>query len=133
MCCSRREIFEPFGGLKPAVNAAKTNKAGDELLEMNGFNGDVMTGDPDYQTPHVRDLELVFVAWDVLYLRNQARILPAARCCTDHGFASLGAIAVTASQPPMALLALPGFCMKPVQVRQCLHPQMRWPLRAVHP
>lgn len=58
------------------MNAAKTGKSGDELLEMNGFNGDVMTGDPDYETPHVKDLELVFVAWDVLYMRNQARAEP---------------------------------------------------------
>ena len=73
----RRRYFEPFGGLKAAVIAARDNRDGEALLEMNGFNGDTMTSDPDYQTPQVKDLEIVFVVWDILYMRNQAR--PAVR------------------------------------------------------
>lgn len=57
--------------MKPAVLAAKDNKGPDELLEMNGWNGDVLTSDPDYQTPFVKDLELVFVVFDILYVHEQ--------------------------------------------------------------
>lgn len=57
--------------MKGAVLAAKDDKAGDEKLEMNGWHGDTMTSDPDYETPFVKDLELVFVVFDILYLRDQ--------------------------------------------------------------
>lgn len=57
--------------MKSAVLAARDNRGPDELLEMNGWHGDTMTSDPDYETPFVKDLELVFVVFDVLYLRDQ--------------------------------------------------------------
>ncbi len=57
--------------MKGAVLAAKDNKGPDEKLEMNGWHGDTMTSDPDYETPFVKDLELVFVVFDILYLRDQ--------------------------------------------------------------
>lgn len=60
--------------MKPAVLAARDNRNGNDLLEMNGWNGDVMTSDPDYEIPYVKDLELVFVVFDILYLRNQVTL-----------------------------------------------------------
>ncbi|KAK9834174.1 hypothetical protein WJX81_005346 [Elliptochloris bilobata] len=69
-----RQAFEPFGGFLKAVNAARSGRAADELLEMNGFNGEIMTADPDYTTPRVRDLEVVYVAFDVLYCDGQSVI-----------------------------------------------------------
>ena len=115
--CSCRRTFEPFGGLKPAVNAAKTDKAGDELLEMNGFDGDVMTGDPDYVTPQVKDLELVFVAWDVLYWRQQASNLSSSLLsllhmpCTHRLWCSLPGLASTVGHAAVAAYRLRWPCL----------------------
>ena len=58
--------------------AARTNKGGDELLEITDFNGNAVAGDPS-ETPQVKDLEIVFIAWDVLFWRNQARKLAPCR------------------------------------------------------
>jgi hypothetical protein len=75
---NNRKKFEPFGGMKSAVLAARDNRGPDELLEMSGWNGDTMTSDPDYEIPYVKDLELVFVVFDILYLRNQVGLEPLA-------------------------------------------------------
>ena len=54
-----RKVFEPFGGMKSAVIAARDNEPGDTRLKLAGFNGDQMTSDPDYDQPLVKELELV--------------------------------------------------------------------------
>ena len=82
MAALRREIFEPFGGLKPAMHAARDDRDGEALLEMNSWEGDVMTSDPDYKTPQVKELEIVLIVWDVLYMRGQVCLLPDDTCPT---------------------------------------------------
>ena len=66
-----RKVFEPFGGMKSAVIAARDNEPGDTRLKLAGFNGDQMTSDPDYDQPLVKELELVLVVFDILYCRGQ--------------------------------------------------------------
>ena len=72
-CC--RKLFEPFGGMKSAVIAARDNEPGDTRLKLAGFNGDQMTSDPDYEQPLVKELELVLVVFDILYCRGQVQQL----------------------------------------------------------
>ena len=71
-------MFEPFGGIKSAVIAARDNEPGDMRLKLAGFNGDQMTSDPDYEQPLVKELELVLVVFDILYCRGQVPSLPQA-------------------------------------------------------
>lgn len=73
-----RQAFEPFGGFLKAVNAARRGLPADELLEMKGFNGEIMTADPDYTTPRARDLEIIYIAFDVLYCDGQ--VAPPLHC-----------------------------------------------------
>ena len=76
--CGCRKVFEPFGGMKSAVIAARDNEPGDTRLKLAGFNGDQMTSDPDYDQPLVKELELVLVVFDILYCRGQVLSLPRA-------------------------------------------------------
>ena len=66
-----RNMFEPFGSLKSAVLAARDNEPGDTRLKPSGFNGDQMTSDPEYEAPLVKELELVLVVFDILYMGAQ--------------------------------------------------------------
>lgn len=68
-----RKIFEPFGGMKSAVIAARDNESGDTRLKLTGFNGDQMTSDPNYEAPLVKELELVLVVFDILYTKGQVK------------------------------------------------------------
>ena len=122
-CC--RKIFEPFGGLKPAMHAARDDRDGEALLEMNGWEGDVMTSDPDYQTPQVKELEIVFVVWDVMYMRGAVRTVP-------HGTslrARMGPACRCRPQWSRLSHATPIACMAHVQLCLCLDIQEGVPLR----
>ena len=70
-----RQAFEPFGGFRGAVNAARKGSSPDSELEMSGWDGAIYQADPDYTHPRVRDLELVFIVFDVLYCDGQARAI----------------------------------------------------------
>jgi len=76
MAVSCRKMFEPFGGMKSAVIAARDNEPGDSRLKLTGFNGDQMTSDPNYEAPLVKELELVLVVFDVLYCKGQVPVFP---------------------------------------------------------
>ncbi len=81
-----RQAFEPFGGFRGAVNAARKGASPDSELEMSGWDGAIYQADPDYTHPRVRDLELVFIAFDVLYCDGQVRPMKSAlrqRKCSD--------------------------------------------------
>ena len=43
---------------------------------MKGFNGEIMTADPEYTTPCARDLEIIYIAFDVLYCDGQVSLAP---------------------------------------------------------
>ena len=75
-----RRVFEPFGGMKSAVIAARDNEPGDSRLKLTGFNGDLMTSDPEYEAPLVKEVELVLVVFDILYVNGQVRIMPPTAC-----------------------------------------------------
>lgn len=70
-----RRVFEPFGGMKSAVIAARDNEPGDSRLKLTGFNGDLMTSDPEYEAPLVKELELVLVVFDILYVNGQVHTI----------------------------------------------------------
>ena len=93
-----RRVFEPFGGMKSAVIAARDNEPGDSRLKLTGFNGDLMTSDPEYEAPLVKELELVLVVFDILYINGQVRTMPSTACMQhgqslqnnhDHGYVTL--------------------------------------------
>jgi hypothetical protein len=58
------------------MHAARDDRDGEALLEMSGWDGEVMTSDPDYKTPQVKELEIVLIVWDVLYMRGQVPASP---------------------------------------------------------
>ena len=66
--------------MKSAVIAARDNEPGDSRLKLTGFNGDLMTSDPEYEAPLVKELELVLVVFDILYVNGQACIVPPTAC-----------------------------------------------------
>ncbi len=70
--------------MKSAVIAARDNEPGDMRLKPSGFNGDQMTSNPEYEAPLVKELELVLVVFDILYMGAQVgstiAILPIATC-----------------------------------------------------
>ena len=71
-CC--RRTFEPFGGIKRAANAARDGQAPDSIVEMTNQGG-LMTTVPGYEAPRVRDLCLMYIAFDILYTNGQVRSL----------------------------------------------------------
>ncbi|KIY93113.1 Putative DNA ligase 4 [Monoraphidium neglectum] len=60
----RRCQFEPFGSLKAVVNAARNGAKGGARIETDSRMGG---GDPSWDCPNAEDVEIVFVAFDVLY------------------------------------------------------------------
>ena len=66
--------------MKSAVIAARDNEPGDSRLKLTGFNGDLMTSDPEYEAPLVKELELVLVVFDILYVNGQVCIMPSTAC-----------------------------------------------------
>ena len=61
--------------MKSAVIAARDNEPGDSRLKLTGFNGDLMTSDPEYEAPLVKELELVLVVFDILYVNGQVHTM----------------------------------------------------------
>ncbi len=70
---ARRLMFEPFGGVRTAMEAAATGLPPDALLDMQDWEGALNCADPEYEKPCVRDLEAILIAFDVLYCDEQAR------------------------------------------------------------
>lgn len=68
-----RKFFEPFTGIHPTVAAAQARNDPAELVEM-AQKGVVYNADPDYITPKVKDLEIVFIAFDILYHNDRSVI-----------------------------------------------------------
>lgn len=63
-------MFEPFGGIRSAFSAAKDGKPMDSTIEMASSEG-LYTSDPDYNPPCVGDIELVFIAFDILFVDEE--------------------------------------------------------------
>jgi hypothetical protein len=70
---ARRLMFEPFGGVRTAMEAAATGLPPDALLDMQDWEGALNCADPEYEKPCVRDVEAILIAFDVLYCDGQAR------------------------------------------------------------
>ena len=66
-------MFEPFGGIRSAFTAAKEGKPVDSQIEMASSEG-LFTSDPDYAPPCVGDIELVFIAFDILFVDEEVRL-----------------------------------------------------------
>eukprot|EP00884_Botryococcus_braunii_P018365 jgi/Botrbrau1/5211/Bobra.0172s0075.1 len=62
---SRRKCFEPFGGLQAAIAAARQGKGAEDIVEMDGIEG-LYIADPDYMPPRLKDILIVYVAFDIL-------------------------------------------------------------------
>eukprot|EP00798_Chlamydomonas_sp_ICE-L_P001317 gene1317-32670_t len=56
--------FEPFGGIRSVINAARDGKHPDEIVQMNHWGDSVQTSNPDYEPPALKDVEIVFIAFD---------------------------------------------------------------------
>lgn len=76
-----RKVFEPFGGLRSAINAAVNGKAPYEVLEMTRGNA-LMTSDPDYESPTVADVEIIYMAFDILFIDDRSVINKKLNVCT---------------------------------------------------
>ena len=63
-------MFEPFGGLKSAFTAARDGRSVDTQIEMARGEG-LFTADPDYIAPTVGDIELIFIAFDILFMGDE--------------------------------------------------------------
>ena len=70
LCLGCRKVFEPFGGLKSAFTAARDGRSVDTQIEMARGEG-LFTADPDYIAPTVGDIELVFIAFDILFMGDE--------------------------------------------------------------
>ncbi|DBA86388.1 TPA: hypothetical protein ACH3X2_005613 [Trebouxia sp. C0005] len=68
-----RKVFEPFGGIRSAFSAARDGKPVDSQIEMASSEG-LYTSDPDYNPPCVGDIELVFIAFDILFVDEESVI-----------------------------------------------------------
>ena len=67
-----RRRFEPFGGLKSTVQAAAAGSPGSQRLEVRDWEGTRLEElDDSYSPPLLQDVELVFVAFDVVYLDDR--------------------------------------------------------------
>ena len=71
---AHRKVFEPFGGIRSAFTAAKDGRPVDSQIEMASSEG-LYTSDPDYAPPCVGDIELVFVAFDMLFVDQEVRLI----------------------------------------------------------
>lgn len=76
-CC--RKVFEPFGGIRSAFTAARDGKPVDSQIEM-ASSGGLFTSDPDYAPPCVGDIEIVFIAFDILFVDEEVCL------CLDQPF-----------------------------------------------
>ena len=63
-----RNKFEEFGTLKGAANAAWDGKAPQETIELTDWEGNALRYAEGNDQLQVKDLELVYVAFDILYL-----------------------------------------------------------------
>ena len=66
----RRKYFEPFGTLRSVILAGRNGVSADEMLTVQ--MGDILNSRPDYEAPLIKDIELVFIAFDVLYAIDQS-------------------------------------------------------------
>ena len=55
------------------MNAAKVGAPADEMLSMSN-SGTLYAGDPEYECPQAGDLEIVYVAFDILYKDEESVI-----------------------------------------------------------
>lgn len=67
-----RKVFEPFGGIRSAFTAARDGKPVESQIEMASSEG-LYISDPDYALPCVGDIELVFIAFDILFVDEEVR------------------------------------------------------------
>ncbi|KAK9803302.1 hypothetical protein WJX72_010348 [[Myrmecia] bisecta] len=69
----KRKVFEGFGTFKSLIVAARDGRPGDSTLDFTEAETGY-SGDPSYENPTINDLEIVYVAFDVLYYENQSVI-----------------------------------------------------------
>ncbi|KAL6769116.1 LIG4 [Auxenochlorella protothecoides x Auxenochlorella symbiontica] len=64
--------FEPFGGLKTVMHAAGRRSRPGEQLEVTDLEGlGLEESDPTYSPPRIKDVELVYIAFDIVYLDDR--------------------------------------------------------------
>lgn len=61
-----RRHFEPFNSVSAVLTAIKERQPPDRLLVTGGHLLHLVP-DPDYQRPRIGDVELVYIAFDVLF------------------------------------------------------------------
>ena len=120
---AHRKVFEPFGGIRSAFTAAKDGRPVDSQIEMASSEG-LYTSDPDYAPPCVGDIELVFVAFDMLFVDQEVRRdLGIVLHCTDALIFCYWSCAVLLHALPT--LPYNGTGTLPVQLTVfCVHLQM---------
>eukprot|EP00878_Enallax_costatus_P034010 GHUV01037610.1.p1 GENE.GHUV01037610.1~~GHUV01037610.1.p1 ORF type:complete len:234 (+),score=60.74 GHUV01037610.1:65-766(+) len=68
-----RGVFEAFGGLRSSMIAAKEGLPRDEVIRMTNQGADY-SADPDYVHPTAGDIELVYIAFDLLFIGDESII-----------------------------------------------------------
>lgn len=68
-----RSQFEPFGGLKSVIHAAAAGISGSQRLEVRDWEGvKLEETDSDYAPPLLQDVELIYIAFDIIYLDDSS-------------------------------------------------------------
>eukprot|EP00879_Flechtneria_rotunda_P020198 GHRR01021239.1.p1 GENE.GHRR01021239.1~~GHRR01021239.1.p1 ORF type:complete len:808 (+),score=213.95 GHRR01021239.1:1223-3646(+) len=67
-------VFEVFGGLRSAMIAAREGKGPDEIIRITDRGTADFTADPYYVHPTVADIELVYIAFDILFHEDESLI-----------------------------------------------------------
>ncbi|GLC37312.1 hypothetical protein PLESTM_000567400 [Pleodorina starrii] len=62
-----RQVFEPFGGLTAVIDAINRGAGPSERIRMK-MGSSINTSDPDYVFPTAGEVELIYVAFDVLFI-----------------------------------------------------------------
>jgi len=118
---ARRLMFEPFGGVRTAMEAAATGLPPDALLDMQDWEGALNCADPEYEKPCVRDLEAILIAFDVLYCDEQARRgCLAWRARGERGHAPRASQLAGVAQPQVLCMGLSAVLNRQGRLLKCL-------------
>ena len=63
------------------MTAARDGKPVDSQIEMASSEG-LNTSDPDYAPPYVGDIQLVYIAWDILFVDEEVCVCAKQACCS---------------------------------------------------
>lgn len=65
-----RKSFEPFGTLRTGILSAHNTANGEDFLDIDKS----IDSKPGYECPKVKDLVLVYVAFDILFVNDESVI-----------------------------------------------------------